>query len=118
MLLSVGVHERDVRAPAAPARRGKQRHRHIDTYDAAGRSDGIGELQGRLPAAAADVEDVLTPARGKRAEGGAAERIELTIESLLLGDPRLGGTSIPVLNLRGVHHRRIPCAALGISALS
>src|SRR5882724_822357 len=86
VLLSVGVYERDVRIPAAPARCGEQRQRHVDTYDAAGRSDSIGELQARLPAAAADVEDVLTPARGERAKGGAAERIELTIESLLLGD--------------------------------
>jgi len=97
--LRVGAYERDARIPGALARRGKQRFRDVEAEDPAGRSDGLGELQGRLAAAAADVEDVLTDSRSERFERRAPQRIELTIEPLPLRHPDVRGGAVPVVDL-------------------
>src|SRR5262249_126679 len=65
-------------------------------------------LERRRAAAAADVEDALAGARRQRGERGAAERRELPVEPLLLRDPRVPGSAVPVLDLLLVH-RQVGC---------
>ena len=105
--LGVGAQERDLSAPLAPERRGEHLGRNVEADDAPGRTDGVAELEGRLPAPAADGEHVLAGARSEGIERGTAERIELAIEPLLLRDPGVASTAVPVFDLLLIHRRGV-----------
>jgi hypothetical protein len=88
---------------AAPTRARARHHgREIDAHRAAARRQAPRQLDGRLTAAASDVEHAFARQQRSVIHGAAPERSNLIVDQLLQRNPFGPGSVVPVLDLFGV----------------
>ena len=93
---SASANVRLVRPDGAAAGDGQHGGGDIDAEDLAGRADQLGECQGGVAAAAADIEDVLARRGAGGGEGGIAEGADQLVRAFLFGRPAFTNRAVPV----------------------